>query len=74
MRLIALLMLWSCVSLHAYDADFNSMTPAMASVQVVLVPPVGYANNATLAPGLVLNWNVVGSRLDFQAVYSGVAW
>jgi len=41
---------------------------------VQLLPTVTYAYSATLAPGLVLNWNVVGSRLDFQAVYSGVAW
>ena len=55
------------------DADYNPTHPAMGSVAVALVP-VTYAYNATLAPGFVLNWNVVGSRLDFQAVYSGVAW
>ena len=55
-------------------ADYNPIHPAMGAVPVQLVPAVSYAYNATLTPGFVLNWNVVGSRLDFQAVYSGVAW
>ncbi len=54
--------------------DYNPTHPAMGSTPVQLLPTVTYAYSATLAPGLVLNWNVVGSRLDFQAVYSGVAW
>ncbi len=56
------------------DADYNPTHPAMGSTPVQLLPTVTYAYSAALAPGLVLNWNVVGSRLDFQAVYSGVAW
>jgi len=52
---------------------FNASFPDMDGTAVALVPPV-FAYNATLAPGLLLQWNVVGSRLDFQAVYSGVAW
>ncbi len=55
-------------------AVFNGTHPAMGSVVVQLVPTVQPAYNATLTPGFVLSWNVVGSRLDFQAVYSGVAW
>ena len=45
----------------------------MSSVPVTLVAPT-YANTVSLTTGLTLNWNVVGSRLDFQAVYLGTAW
>ena len=31
-------------------------------------------DNTAGTTGLTLNWNIVGDRLDFQAVYSGVAW
>ena len=53
--------------------DYNPTHPAMDSVAVTLVPPT-YANTVSLTTGLTLNWNIVGDRLDFQAVYSGIAW
>ena len=45
----------------------------MDSVSVTLLPST-FANTVSLTTGLTLNWNVVGSRLDFQAVYLGTAW
>jgi hypothetical protein len=53
--------------------DYNPTHPAMDSVQVTLFPS-SYTNTVSLTTGLTLNWNIVGDRLDFQAVYSGVAW
>jgi len=46
----------------------------MDSVPVSFFGSVVYANTATLTAGLTLSWNVVGSRLDLQAVYTGMAW
>ena len=54
-------------------SDYNPTHPAMDSVEVTLVPPA-YTNTVSLTTGLTLNWNIVGDRLDFQAVYTGVAW
>ena len=53
--------------------DYNPTSPGMGSTPVVLIPAV-YANTVTLTAGLTLSWNVVGSRLDLQAVYTGIAW
>ena len=53
--------------------DFNPTKPNMDSVSVTLLPST-FANTVSLTTGLTLNWNVVGSRLDFQAVYLGTAW
>ena len=52
---------------------YNATHPSMDSVAVNLAGPV-YANSVTLTSGLTLNWNVVGSRLDFQAVLTSIAW
>jgi hypothetical protein len=54
-------------------ADFNPTVPEMDSVPLVLVPPT-FAFSAPLTPSLTLFWNVVGQRLDFQAVYQGTGW
>ena len=53
--------------------DYNPTHPAMDSVQVTLFPS-SYTNTVSLTTGLTLNWNIVGDRLDFQAVYLGTAW
>jgi hypothetical protein len=55
---------------------FSNVYPStsMSSAAVSFVPAPAYQYTSTLTTGLVLNWNVVGSRLDFQAVYNGTAW
>ena len=50
---------------------FDSTSPAMGADSVMLIP---FGNTVELAPGLVLNWNVNGQAIDFQAAYSGNAW
>ena len=74
MVLCVLACVWCvCVCCVFGMPDYNPTHPAMDSIAVTLVPPT-YANTVSLTTGLTLNWNIVGDRLDFQAVYSGVAW
>ena len=59
--------------------DSNSLNvnsnPNMNSVSVVLVNGTSYGNSVELTSGLTLNWNVIeNSKLELQAVYTGVAW
>ena len=53
---------------------YNATHPNMDSVAVNLLSVPVYANSATLTSGLTLNWNVSGSRFDFQAVLMQLAW
>ena len=53
---------------------FSDGSPNMGSTAVNLLGVKVYSNSVTLTAGLTLQWNLVGQRLDMQAVYVGKAW
>ena len=46
----------------------------LATLAGLAVAGAPYTNTAQLAPTLTLNWNVVGSRVDFEAVLKLQRW
>ena len=65
---------WVLFAVGSKNTFQNEFPAPMSAKFVNLMTTVTYAYTATLTQGLVLNWNVVGARLDFQAVLSGTAW
>ena len=65
--------LFAVGSTNTFHDEFPS---TMHGMSVALIPSVTYEYSVTLntSPLLVLNWNVVGDRLDFQAVLSQLSW
>ena len=53
---------------------FDSTQPHMGSTLVNLMAVTVYGNNVALTDGLALNWNVLGGKVDFQAVLDRPAW
>ena len=63
--------MWAIGASNTFGSEYP--TTMKARLVNLLSVPV-FANTFQLADSLTLNWNVVGSRLDFQAVLQQLAW
>ena len=63
--------MWAIGASNTFDSHYPTTMKATA---VALIPAPVYEHTVQLTDSLTLNWNVVGSRLDLQAVLSLTAW
>jgi hypothetical protein len=64
--------IWAIGTTNVFQSDM----PAMKSTAVNLTysGAITYAKTVMLTPGLTLNWNVLGSTLQFQAILNQAVW